>query len=173
MEIRSVTLFCDAGRSPAVYAPFLKAARGAFPVRVQSMRLGTTPFPDWLPRRDAARAAALAEAWRAAGVDYVSLGPVQLRHDPAWLAVIPDLLADTDGVFASIEIATTEAISTPVAAAMRRRLSAASARCGPMASPTSSWARWPPAAPATPSCRPATPAAPTPSPSLSRRPTSP
>ncbi|HOU40192.1 MAG TPA: DUF711 family protein [Promineifilum sp.] len=108
MEIRSVTLFCDAGRSPAVYAPFLKAARGAFPVRVQSMRLGTTPFPDWLPRRDAARAAALAEAWRAAGVDYVSLGPVQLRHDPAWLAVIPDLLADTDGVFASIEIATTD-----------------------------------------------------------------
>ena len=108
MEIRSVTLFCDANRPPATHTSFLKVARGAFPVRVQSIRLGTTPFPDWLRRRDAARAAALAEAWRAAGVDYVSLGPVQLHHDPAWLAVIPDLLADTDGVFASMEIATTD-----------------------------------------------------------------
>ena len=109
MEIRSVTLFCEADRVPAVYAPFLTAARGAFPVRVQSTRLGTTPFPDWLPREDAAAdASALVGAWRAAGADYVSLGPVQLRHDPAWLAVIPDLLMAAEGVFASIEIATTD-----------------------------------------------------------------
>jgi uncharacterized protein (UPF0210 family) len=107
MDIRSVTLFCEAGSDPAEFAPFLAAARGAFPWRVQSTRVGATPFPDWLPRDRAAPAAAeFAAAWRAAGADYVSLGPVRLDHDPAWLALIPDLLRAADGLFASVEIAT-------------------------------------------------------------------
>ena len=109
MEIRSVTLFCEPGSDPAAFAPFLAAARGAFGVRVQSTRVGATPFPDWLPRRRAAEAAAeFAAAWRAAGADYVSLGPVRLDHDPAWLALIPDLLLAAEGLFASAEIATTD-----------------------------------------------------------------
>lgn len=109
MEIRSVTLFCESDRAPADFAPFLAAARAAFPVRVQSTRLGATPFPDWLPRERAATAAAeFAAAWRAAGVDYVSLGPAQLVHDPTWLALIPDLLSAAEGVFASVEIAATD-----------------------------------------------------------------
>jgi uncharacterized protein (UPF0210 family) len=107
MEIRSITLFCDPDRDPATLAPFLAAARGAFPARVQSLRLGATPFPDWLPRdRAAAAAADFAAAWRAAGANYVSLGPVLLRHDPSWLDIIPGLLTAADGLFASVEIAT-------------------------------------------------------------------
>jgi uncharacterized protein (UPF0210 family) len=109
MEIRSVTLFCEPGRDPAAFAPFLAAARGAFPWRVQSTRLGVTPFPDWLPRDRATEgAAAFVAAWRAAGADYVSLGPVGLHHNPAWLELIPDLLSAAEGVFASVEIATTD-----------------------------------------------------------------
>ena len=107
MEIRSVTLFCEPESNPAAFAPFLAAARGAFAVRVQSTRVGATPFPEWLPRQGAAPAAAeFAAAWRAAGANYVSLGPAQLQHDPAWLDVIPDLLMAADGLFASVEIAT-------------------------------------------------------------------
>ena len=107
MEIRSVTLFCEPDRDPNEFAPFLVAARAAFPVRVQSVRLGATPFPLWLPRDRAAEAvAAFAAAWQRAGVDYISLGLVQLDHDPAWLDLIPGLLAAANGVFVSVEIAT-------------------------------------------------------------------
>ena len=109
MEIRSVTLFCEPGGDPAEFAPFLAAARAAFPWRVQSTRVGATPFPDWLPRDRAAEgAAAFATTWRAAGADYVSLGPVGLGHDATWLDLIPDLLMAADGLFASVEIATPE-----------------------------------------------------------------
>jgi uncharacterized protein (UPF0210 family) len=107
MEIRSVTLFCDADTAPGDFAAFLSAARSAFPIRVQSIRVGAPPFPDWLPRERAAPVAAdFAAVWRAAGADYVSLGPVRLDHDWAWLDLIPDLLTVAEGVFASAEIAT-------------------------------------------------------------------
>ena len=107
MEIRSVTLFCDPSTAPGDLAGFFAAARAAFPVRVQSARLGARPFPDWLPRERASPAAAeFAAAWQAAGADYVSLGPVQLHHDPAWLDLIPALLGAAGGLFASVEIAT-------------------------------------------------------------------
>lgn len=108
MEIRSVTLFCDPDRPPDAYGPFLTAARDAFPVRVQSLRLGATPFPEWLPRASAAldAAAEFAGRWQEAGVDYISLGPALLAHDAAWLDLIPELLATAEGVFASVEIAT-------------------------------------------------------------------
>jgi uncharacterized protein (UPF0210 family) len=106
MEIRSVTLFCDQDASPGDFARFFSAARTAFPVRVQSARLGAPPFPEWLPRDESATAAtAFVAAWRAAGVDYVSLGPVLLGHDSAWLDLIPHLLGAAEGVFASVEIA--------------------------------------------------------------------
>ena len=74
MEIRSVTLFCEADTAPTAYAAFLAAARAAFPLRVQSTRLGAPPFPAWLPRdRAVAAAAEFVAGWRAAGVDYVCL----------------------------------------------------------------------------------------------------
>lgn len=106
MEIRSVTLFCDQDASPGDFARFFSTARLAFPVRVQSARLGAPPFPNWLSRDEfVAAAAAFVGAWRAAGVDYVSLGPVRLEHEASWLDLIPDLLGAAEGVFASVEIA--------------------------------------------------------------------
>lgn len=106
MEIRSVTLFCDPDSLPVEFADFLAAARQAFPVRVQSLRLATTPFPSWLARETAAAAAReFAQAWQAVGINYVSLGPVLLTDDPDWTALIPELLVAGEGVFASVEIA--------------------------------------------------------------------
>ena len=106
MDIRSITLFCEAGTAPSDCVAFLAAARAAFPLRVQSTRLGAPPFPAWLPRDRAAGAAAeFVAGWRAAGVDYVSLGPARLEHDPVWLDFIPDLLTAAEGVFAAAEIA--------------------------------------------------------------------
>ena len=106
MEIRSVTLFCNQDASPGDFARFFSTARRAFPVRVQSARLGAPPFPNWLSRDESiAAAAAFVAAWRAAGVDYVSLGPVRLADDASWLDLIPDLLGAAEGVFAAVEIA--------------------------------------------------------------------
>ena len=106
MEIRSVTLFCDQDASPGDFARFFSTARLAFPVRVQSARLGAPPFPNWLSRDESvAAAAAFVAAWRAAGVDYVSLGPIRLEHEASWLDLIPDLLGAAEGVFTSVEIA--------------------------------------------------------------------
>lgn len=109
MEIRSVTLFCDPDSDPDDFAPLLSAARAVFPVRVQSTRLATTPFPAWLPRHDTVDAArAFAAAWQEAGADYISLGPALLDHDDDWLQRIADILRTTSGVFASAEIAATD-----------------------------------------------------------------
>jgi uncharacterized protein (UPF0210 family) len=81
------------------------------------MRLATTPFPDWweqtvlghIPVYEAVTtgAVAIAQRWHAAGADYISLGPIQLRHDAAWLNMLPALLSATDMLFASAEIADT------------------------------------------------------------------
>jgi len=117
MEIRSVTLFCEPDFAPAAAAAFFADARTAFPYAVQSTRLATPPFPDWLPMawdatpaqadRLSARAAEFAARWQAAGAGYVSLGPVLLRHPAAWLEAIPALLGATDVLFAAVEIADT------------------------------------------------------------------
>lgn len=111
MEIRSVTLFAPAGSNPATFAPFLAAARRAFPVPVQTLRLATPPFPDWWANAaDAASAAYVADlvqGWSDAGINYLSLGPVQLHHDPAWLDLIPTLIA-AGPAFASAAVADTQ-----------------------------------------------------------------
>jgi uncharacterized protein len=108
MDIRSITLFVEPDTPPAALADFITAARAAFPFPVQTMRLATTPFPDWLPAGKVSQieqqALALAGEWQAKGIDYLSLGPVQLRHDSGWLDVVPALLSLTDSLFASVEI---------------------------------------------------------------------
>ncbi|MEZ4517172.1 MAG: DUF711 family protein [Chloroflexota bacterium] len=106
MEIRSVTLFSDPELPAPSVSGFLVAARTQFPVRVQSLRLGTRPFPNWLPRESAVTAAMeFVAAWQTAGIDYVSLGPVGLDDDVSWLDLIPDLIGTTGTTFASVTIA--------------------------------------------------------------------
>lgn len=108
MEIRSITLFGEPDLRPDQAAPFFAAARHAFAYPVQSLRLATTPFPDWLPGEEAAvHAQAFAARWQAAGVNYVSLGPVLLHHDASWLEAIPATLAASDALFTAVEIAGT------------------------------------------------------------------
>ena len=106
MEIRSVTLFCDPDTPADRLALFLPAARDRFPVRVQSTRLGTRPFPSWLSHETAVRDAVdFAAQWQAAGVDYVSLGPVELDHSDDWLDLIPAVIGAGSNLFASVTIA--------------------------------------------------------------------
>ena len=109
MEIRSVTLFCEPTLEPDVAADFFAEARHTLPLPVQTARVATTPFPDWWDKASPlpAQAQAIAGRWQAAGANYISLGPVQLGHDAEWLAMLPELLAATDVLFASAEIADT------------------------------------------------------------------
>ena len=63
MDIRSVTLFVNPDQDPLVLQPFLSAAREAFSFPVQTIRLATTPFPDWHePQQFAARWANLVDS---------------------------------------------------------------------------------------------------------------
>lgn len=114
MDIRSVTLFCEPDFPAAQLADFFTAVRTAFTYPLQSTRLALPPFPDWWPADGDARQ--LAQKWQAAGASYISLGPVLLRHEARWIDQIPALLAATDVLFASVEIADTQGRSTPPAA---------------------------------------------------------
>lgn len=103
MNIRSVTLFCQPSVDPGPIAPFIAAARAAFDVPVQSVRVATTPFPDWWQWGDRWEQplADWVGGWRAAGVDYVCLGPVQAHHAAHWLDRLPAVFAAHDSVFAA------------------------------------------------------------------------
>ncbi|MCA9956627.1 MAG: DUF711 family protein, partial [Anaerolineales bacterium] len=105
MDIRSVTLFCEPDFPVGRIAEFFTAVRPAFPYPLQTTRLALPPFPDWWPEDGDPRQ--LAEEWQAAGASYISLGPVLLRHEARWIDQIPALLAATDVLFASVEIADT------------------------------------------------------------------
>lgn len=111
MDIRSVTLFCDPDFDPQEAHALWTAVRSAFTFPVQTTRLALPSFPTWWPTApdDAAAltvaAQVLAQRWQAAGADYISLGPVLLAHEAAWVQAIVPLLAATDGLFASVEIA--------------------------------------------------------------------
>ena len=106
MDIRSVTLFCEPDFAAAQMANFFTAVRTPFPYPLQSTRLALPPFPDWWPQ--AGNAQQLARQWQVAGASYISLGPVLLRHDARWIAQIPALLAASDVLFATVEIANTQ-----------------------------------------------------------------
>ena len=114
MDIRSVTLFSDPDFPVAKMADFFTAVQSAFPYPLQSTRLATSPFPEWWPddvhgeAEIQQYARQLAQQWQEAGANYISLGPVQLRHDAHWINQIPALLAATDALFAAVEIADTQ-----------------------------------------------------------------
>ncbi|MBE2223263.1 MAG: DUF711 family protein [Anaerolineae bacterium] len=109
MDIRSITLFSEWQHRPDNLVPFLAAAREAFAYPVQSARLALPPFPDWFPSSQTkavyAFSVQVSEQMRAAGVDYISLGPVQLDHDANWLTALPAIISSADNLFATAEIA--------------------------------------------------------------------
>jgi uncharacterized protein (UPF0210 family) len=110
MDIRSVTLFCEPDFPAAKMAEFFTAVRHAFSYPLQSTRVATPPFPDWWPADLPAQehAQTVSKQWQTAGANYISLGPVLLRHDANWIDLIPTLLAATELLFATVEIADTQ-----------------------------------------------------------------
>lgn len=114
MDIRSVTLFCDPDFSAVRMADFFTAVPATFSDPLQTTRLALPPFPEWWPdevngeAQIQRHAQQLAQQWQAAGASYISLGPVQLPHDSRWIDQIPALLAATDVLFATVEIADTQ-----------------------------------------------------------------
>jgi len=106
MEIRSVTLFCEPRLSAARTRAFFAAARTAFDHPVQTTRLATTPFPDWWPagEDDGQTAVKLAQQWQTVGADYISVGPVLLRHRAEWVNKLPHILGAGGVLFASAEV---------------------------------------------------------------------
>ncbi len=110
MEIRSVTLFVEPDFIAANAEGFFKNARSSFHVPVQTTRVATTPFPNWWnPNHySSVKVKEFVEPWQKAGVDFLSLGPLMLDHDDSWIDKILDLLAKSDVIFLTSEIADTK-----------------------------------------------------------------
>jgi len=127
VRIRSVTAFADItypveADAVAEMGEVLRAARQVLQkggYEVQTVRAAIQPFP--LALADAGgpgNAVDLAKDLEALAfvheIDYVSLGPVRLDDPIAYIEAIPDVLAGTEKIFASIEIANREqGISLP------------------------------------------------------------
>ena len=108
MEIRSITLFCEPQFDIVDAGRFFEAARDSFHLPVQTTRLAMPPFPDWWDDQAQEGPVAFADHWQQTGAQYISLGPVKLRHDERWLDTIPTILSATDTLFATVEIADQE-----------------------------------------------------------------
>lgn len=115
MKIRSITLFIDPTQSerdlPRL-SETLRVIRTALETHaypVETVRLATTPFPQWLevidPKASAAIVQALEEEARANGIDFVSIGPADSDHLQA-AALIPHILAATSAVFCTSHLLT-------------------------------------------------------------------
>ena len=107
MELRSITLFAEPTLEDKPAAAFFSAARKAFHVPVQTLRVATTPFPTWWNQSHltSLQAKETADRWQALGADYICLGPVKLGHDAGWLNILPEIIASHDALFVSAEIA--------------------------------------------------------------------
>ena len=116
MEIRSITYFCHPGAplDPQVIrqaGEFVQTARRQIEeagFTVQTTRLATVPFPEYLPVDNPSQliqsAQQLEKAAGEHGFAYLALGPA-LPEAPASYAVIPNVLAATQNCFLSGVIA--------------------------------------------------------------------
>jgi uncharacterized protein len=117
MKIRSITTFIHP-EYPLNEAKleetgsFSAAARERFSdagIEVQTTRLATVPFPNYLPSLDPDTAIETARRIEAAacvfGWDYVAMGPA-LVNQPESYALIPDVVAATENIFFSAELTT-------------------------------------------------------------------
>lgn len=116
MKIRSITLFAnlttaDIDSEIRAYGTFLKAAAAQFDqasLPVQTRRLASQPFAHIVsdPAQVPDFALQVQNAAAVHDISYVSLGPVMMDDDPAYLGAIPRIFAQTDRIFASAEIST-------------------------------------------------------------------
>lgn len=124
MRVRSVTVGTNLSY-PLDKDPFeglesfqhqARARFGAAGLEVQTVRLATQPFPAVLRDQGPYKAVPLAEALetfcQARGVDYCSIGPVVATGrgaDLRFVDVIPEVIRNTEAVFASVLVASRDA----------------------------------------------------------------
>lgn len=119
MKIRSITYLFNphwpsheqAMRKAGEFIAFARPAFETAGFEVQTTRLATIPFPRLLVGREMSEAVHLAQslegAARLLGYEYISIGPA-IPDVPASYSVIPDVLANTNAVFAAGVIAAPE-----------------------------------------------------------------
>jgi len=117
MNIRSITAFADVTYPLELTsvakigeaAKILREALQSAGFTVQTVRMAVQPFPAILGNKGPNKAVELAKDLHAIAfvheMDYVSLGPVRLDDPAAYLEILLEILASTENVFASIEIA--------------------------------------------------------------------
>lgn len=122
MRIRSITCFIHPRwplnglvlQKAGIFAQQAKHAFETAGYPVQTVRLATPPFPEFLESQDYANAAAQIEILaHSEGFDYVSLGPA-LPSIPESYQVIPELLSNSGNLFLSGHLTTPQGqISLP------------------------------------------------------------
>ena len=115
MKIRSITVFCQPGfpvnrlllQQVGIFANHARKLFQDNGFEVQSLRLATPPFEQFIAPVDLAMAAqSYAIEAHADGFEYISLGPVS-ASSKAW-EVIPQALAQSDRIFLSGSLTTSE-----------------------------------------------------------------
>jgi len=115
MKIRSITVFCQPGfpvnrlllQQVGIFANHARKLFKDNGFEVQSLRLATPPFEQFIAPVDLAMAAqSYAIEAHADGFEYISLGPVS-ASSKAW-EVIPQALAQSDRIFLSGSFTTSE-----------------------------------------------------------------
>ena len=119
MKIRSITFFTNPGwplkqNRIQEAAEFAAQARPAFEqagIEVQTVRLATPPFPNLLPDCRPATVVSFAQALEESliplGFEYIAIGPALPDYLESY-AAIPQVVAATENVFASGEMASRE-----------------------------------------------------------------
>lgn len=114
MRIRSITHFVHPRwpinemvlQKSGIFANHAREAFSTAGYPVQTVRLATPPFPEYLPKEDYATAASLIEVMaHSEGFDYASFGPAMTAIKESY-AVIPNLLANSGTLFFSGHLTT-------------------------------------------------------------------
>ncbi|MCB9436795.1 MAG: DUF711 family protein [Anaerolineales bacterium] len=112
-KIRSITTFTtiDPARLDlTLIGRFAHAATQALAATgyvVQTRRLATQPFPQWSqPATIVSTSRNLYSLCREQGLEYLSIGPLSMTDDPAYLQALPQIFAQELGIFATTIIAT-------------------------------------------------------------------
>ncbi len=119
MKIRAITIGIEPGlplRTASIaaagrFAAQLRTACEAIAIPVQTVRLATPPFPSYLHGQSEADihlyVRELQDCCQAHGIEYCSIGPVhpQIKAHQRLFAMLPELIADTQTIFASAVLA--------------------------------------------------------------------
>lgn len=135
MKIRSITIGLDPG-FPLKTARITHGGRFAKEVKticeaeglaVQTLRLATPPFPQYLAGRSPVAVLRFAQELEACclahGLDYCALGPVDpsLPEEQQFVDLLPDLIAETETVFVSARLGNGDQVpARPVTQAIAR-----------------------------------------------------